>query len=785
MAVNKLDPKIIFASEAPAQDVPAVFTNKTVGWGESRKNGGRPTIKQSNALQQETDLKILWLNENAVTPYDAAIDYPVNAVTLKDGTFKIFNGTSWSNFLDKSSVGLSNVDDTSDLNKPISTAVKTKLDYIDKNGAALPYNPTLTYEGGAVVVKDGVLQQWRGGEWIIVGSQEVKKYLIDAGVDESELDGDYDFLMQRLAQIAVDKGWDASFVVDGDKNQHQINAEIAIKTRYANNIVVTPENFGADTSKADNSSELQDAIDYVVANGGWLDGGSKTYKAANLVIDSGTHIRNIYLENNVFDTNLVSVITTETADALRTPLTNVELINVHIDGKRALLTGMPTGAFSEDGGRHGFRFIRPMQNVVMRGCSANYCGVDGIIIYPIRDIPHAEWKHYVKNVVIENCEFNNNGRHGGSSDSVDGLILRNIRASGNGLDTIVGAPLTSGAAGRKSNGALYGDGWDFEEYLSEAYSINISVEHCVMTGNAGAGAVFVRTGGILQTTRNVIFLGGKYDKGVAGVSIANAAISLSGYLIDFYDWYDITFIDVDFSGAALYVLRSKATLINPKNLLNVTAVDGSTVVSDKDIKVEQDASAVTVAAHLEVKPDGLSQQQVIGISGTTGASSSLLFYDKSANLIRGGITVESGSSVDSTMYLSVQGARRWMIQANGALLPLQDATASIGYINNRVSTIYLATAPVVGSDIKYKKDVESISDVEREVALELKSCIKKYRLIDSDDKHHIGLIAQEVESVFAKHGLNAHDYKLLQYSADSETYALVYEQLMLFIISAM
>ena len=84
MAVNKIDPKTIFASEAPTQDTPAVFTNKTVGWGESRKNGGRPTIKQMNALQQETDLKILWLNENAVTPYDATIDYPNNAVVVKD-----------------------------------------------------------------------------------------------------------------------------------------------------------------------------------------------------------------------------------------------------------------------------------------------------------------------------------------------------------------------------------------------------------------------------------------------------------------------------------------------------------------------------------------------------------------------------------------------------------------------------------------------------------------------------------------------------------------------------
>lgn len=46
------------------------------------------------------------------------------------------------------------------------------------------------------------------------------------GVALDQLDDYYNYLMQRLAQIAVDKGWDASFVVDGDKTQKQINASL-------------------------------------------------------------------------------------------------------------------------------------------------------------------------------------------------------------------------------------------------------------------------------------------------------------------------------------------------------------------------------------------------------------------------------------------------------------------------------------------------------------------------------------------------------------------------------
>lgn len=581
-------------------------------------------------------------------------------------------------------------------------------------------------------------------------------------------------------------GWvnalDASFFVDGDKNQHQINAEIAIKTRYANNIVVTPENFGADTSKADNSNEIQDAINFVVANGGWLDGGFKTYKAANLVIDSDTSMRNIYLENNVFDTNMVSVITTETADALRTPLTNVELINVRIDGKRSMLTGMPEGAFSEDGGRHGFRFVRPINGLVMRGCSANYCGVDGIMIFPIRDIPQSEWQHWVKNVEIDSCKFNWNGRHGGSIDSFDGVVVRNTKCLNNGLDLTVGAPLTSGAAGRKLEGALYGAGWDCEEYFGVAYSKNILFDNCTMLDNARQGLLFERTGVTTVPSSGIRILGGEYNKGLHPTE--ECSIRFGGYSISGASWYSADITDVDFKGGELLANHTQINSLTAKNILRVRAIS-STVNSLIDVVVISSSSFIKVPAQNQVKPDGITQQQLLKMTNAPNSTAAMLFYDTVIELVRGAIEVESRTNVDSAMYFSVHGERRWMLLANGTLLPIQDAVSSIGYIENRVSTIYLATAPVVGSDIKYKKDIESISDVEREVALELKLCIKKYRLIDSDDKQHIGLIAQEVESVFAKHGLNAHEYKLLQYSADSETYALVYEQLMLFIISAM
>ena len=100
MPTQKIDPKVIFASDAPAIDKPPVFSDKTKGWDVARANDGRPQIKEMNKIQQDTDLKILWLNENAVLPYDASIDYPDGAVTIKDGSFKQLSSGSWVEFLD-------------------------------------------------------------------------------------------------------------------------------------------------------------------------------------------------------------------------------------------------------------------------------------------------------------------------------------------------------------------------------------------------------------------------------------------------------------------------------------------------------------------------------------------------------------------------------------------------------------------------------------------------------------------------------------------------------------
>lgn len=87
---------------------------------------------------------------------------------------------------------------------------------------------------------------------------ELKAYLMEEirkqGVALDQLDEYYNYLMERLAQIAVDKGWDASFVVDGDKTQKQINDLQRLKN------LVSITDFGAKPEN-DVSNAIQSALD--------------------------------------------------------------------------------------------------------------------------------------------------------------------------------------------------------------------------------------------------------------------------------------------------------------------------------------------------------------------------------------------------------------------------------------------------------------------------------------------------------------------------------------------
>lgn len=95
---------------------------------------------------------------------------------------------------------------------------------------------------------------------------ELKAYLMEEirkqGVALDQLDAYYNYLMERLAQIAVDKGWDASFVVDGDKNQHQINEDQKTQNNnFKSKLRNTPYDYGAKGGNNDDTLAVKACIE--------------------------------------------------------------------------------------------------------------------------------------------------------------------------------------------------------------------------------------------------------------------------------------------------------------------------------------------------------------------------------------------------------------------------------------------------------------------------------------------------------------------------------------------
>jgi hypothetical protein len=109
---------------------------------------------------------------------------------------------------------------------------------------------------------------------------------------------------------------------------------------------------------------------------------------------------------------------------------------------------------------------------------------------------------------------------------------------------------------------------------------------------------------------------------------------------------------------------------------------------------------------------------------------------------------------------------RFKIDELGNTYPIADNTQNLGGASNRWATVYAGTGTINTSDEAEKQDIRALSDAEKDAALEMKGLLKAYRFKDSvkakgdNARIHFGAIAQDVSSVFTKHGLNPDHYGL-------------------------
>lgn len=254
----------------------------------------------------------------------------------------------------------------------------------------------------------------------------------------------------------------------------------------------------------DDTQLLQSKINNLRENG-ILDGEGKSYHVTSLWLKSNITIQNMKLisiptkisdvsvinigndlETNVYNKSKEANYNLETS-RYSPGLINITIENITIDGQRENQEDLEI----RDGGKHGINIKGFASNIIIRNVIINNCATDGIAIYRglHTDLVKPRELFAAKNIIIDNAVVSNNRRHGGSGDSIDGLLIKNSTFNNNG-QTYGENTQKEGLKGAIYNGKLYGNGWDMEGYGLGSGIKNIEIRDSQFVNNMGGGIVF-------------------------------------------------------------------------------------------------------------------------------------------------------------------------------------------------------------------------------------------------------------------------------------------------------
>ena len=158
-------------------------------------------------------------------------------------------------------------------------------------------------------------------------------------------------------------------------------------------------------------------------------------------------------------------------------------------------------------------------------------------------------------------------------------------------------------------------------------------------------------------------------------------------------------------------------------------------------------------------------------ASATGSSTSHIYENGSATFgsdgdqaVKAGHIARATSNVNAGVGFANFGIPGIGIHPCNATGTTVDNALIFGVPGGRWKVVYAATGSINTSDANEKQDVRDLEASELAAATELKTMIKAYRWKDAvaakgdDARIHFGVIAQDVQSMFTKHGLDASKY---------------------------
>lgn len=129
-----------------------------------------------------------------------------------------------------------------------------------------------------------------------------------------------------------------------------------------------------------------------------------------------------------------------------------------------------------------------------------------------------------------------------------------------------------------------------------------------------------------------------------------------------------------------------------------------------------------------------------------------------ASVVNSGSAGQEASFTALNATLSVTTAALFCPVMVGAYwAPNVDNSVFLGLAAQRWKTVYAVNGTINTSDANEKTDIVAVSDIEKRVAIKLKSSMKRYKF-KTGERYHFGVLAQDVKAAFESENLIAEEY---------------------------